>query len=268
MPHESSHVNDHAARPAGRFAAAAHRICTLQTFIQKRKWMSETVFLELFSLSSCLPGPTSTQVSFALGAVKKGIPGGLLGGALFQYPGLFMMAAIGVGAANFLQDGHWWTRAAVDGAIPRFLERALQLPAVGFQLRPDMQREHWCNVQRDLQSSVRAGARVHSRRALSSVSTCVGLAAVAVALVAVAAKGLVTKTAKDTLTVFIMLISAALSFTFQAPWLFPVLIVSGGLATLVHNAYIKKDMALPVRAPDALPRTCWQRLAVATLWQT
>lgn len=88
----------------------------LQTFIQKRRWMSETVFLELFSLSSCLPGPTSTQVSFALGAVKKGIPGGLLGGVLFQYPGLFMMAAIGVGAANFLQGEHWWSRAAVDGA--------------------------------------------------------------------------------------------------------------------------------------------------------
>ena len=100
--------------------------------------MSETVFLELFSLSSCLPGPTSTQVSFALGAVKRGIPGGLLGGALFQYPGLFMMAAIGVGAANFLQDGHWWTRAAVDGAVPRDLPPFLQLSSVGFQLCPDM----------------------------------------------------------------------------------------------------------------------------------
>lgn len=88
----------------------------LQTFIQKHKWMSASVFLELFSLSSCLPGPTSTQVSFALGAVKKGIPGGLLGGILFQYPGLMMMSAVGVGAAKFLQGEHWWSRAAVDGA--------------------------------------------------------------------------------------------------------------------------------------------------------
>ena len=81
--------------------------------------MSETAFLELVSLSSCLPGPTSTQVSFALGAVKKGIPGGLLGGALFQYPGLFLMSAVGVGAAKFLQNNHWWSRAAVDGALHR-----------------------------------------------------------------------------------------------------------------------------------------------------
>jgi hypothetical protein len=74
-----------------------------------------------------------------------------------------------------------------------------------------------------------------------------GLAAVAVALVAVAAKGLIAKTAKDRLTVFIMLTSAALAFTFEAPWLYPALIIGGGLATLVHNAYIHKNMALPVR---------------------
>jgi chromate transporter len=91
----------------------------LQTFIQKRRWMSETAFLELFSLSSCLPGPTSTQVSFALGAVKKGIPGGLLGGVLFQYPGLIMMSVAGVGAANFLNTQRWWAHTAVDGAPPR-----------------------------------------------------------------------------------------------------------------------------------------------------
>jgi chromate transporter len=79
--------------------------------------MSESAFLELFSLSSCLPGPTSTQVSFALGAIKKGIPGGLLGGVLFQYPGLMMMSAVGVGAASFLKSEHWWSRAAIDGVL-------------------------------------------------------------------------------------------------------------------------------------------------------
>lgn len=87
----------------------------MQTFIQKLKWMSDGVFVELFSLSSCLPGPTSTQVSFGLGAVKKGIRGGLLGGVLFQYPGLLIMSAVGVGAAKFLNNDHWWSHAAVDG---------------------------------------------------------------------------------------------------------------------------------------------------------
>jgi chromate transport protein ChrA len=79
-----------------------------------------------------------------------------------------------------------------------------------------------------------------------------GLAAAAVALVAVAAKGLIAKTAKDRLTSFILLTSAALSFVFQASWLFPVLIIGGGFATLVYNTWIHKDMALPVRCNTRL----------------
>jgi chromate transporter len=88
----------------------------LQTFIQKLNWMSETAFMELYSLAACLPGPTSTQVSFALGAVKTGIPGGLLGGALFQLPGLLMMSLLGMGAVSFLESPHLWSKAMVDGA--------------------------------------------------------------------------------------------------------------------------------------------------------
>lgn len=88
----------------------------MQTFIQKLKWMSESVFMELFALGACLPGPTSTQVSFALGAVKRGIPGGLLGGILFQHPGLIMMTLVGVGAAKFLTESNHLTQATVDGA--------------------------------------------------------------------------------------------------------------------------------------------------------
>ncbi len=51
-----------------------------QTFVERLKWISEAVFLELLALSQCLPGPTSTQVSFALGVVQKGVTGGLLSG--------------------------------------------------------------------------------------------------------------------------------------------------------------------------------------------
>lgn len=50
--------------------------------MEKHRWISSTVFLELLALSQCLPGPTSTQVSFALGVVQKGVSGGLLTGRL------------------------------------------------------------------------------------------------------------------------------------------------------------------------------------------
>jgi chromate transport protein ChrA len=50
--------------------------CALQRLIEKLHWMSNEVFMELFALGSCLPGPTSTQVSFAIGTVRKGVLGG------------------------------------------------------------------------------------------------------------------------------------------------------------------------------------------------
>jgi chromate transport protein ChrA len=81
--------------------------------------MSDGVFVELLALGSCMPGPTSTQMSFALGVVQKGISGGLLSGILFQYPGLILMSIVGFGAgkvskpATFNQD-------LLDDAVLKF----------------------------------------------------------------------------------------------------------------------------------------------------
>jgi chromate transport protein ChrA len=76
---------------------------------------------------------------------------------------------------------------------------------------------------------------------------------VAVALVAVAGKSLIKKTAQDKLTTFVLVTSAACAFVFQASWVFPALIVGGGLTTLGYHTARKKDMAMPVRC--AAPRS-------------
>jgi len=65
-------------------------------------WMSPGVFSELLALGQCLPGPTSTQMSFAMGITQRGTLGGLLSGFLFQYPGLVLMTLGGAGAAEVL----------------------------------------------------------------------------------------------------------------------------------------------------------------------
>lgn len=72
--------------------------------MDRLNWMSAGVFTELLALGQCLPGPTSTQVSFAIGAVKKGIPGGILSGILFQYPGAIVMTALGYAAYKGLNN--------------------------------------------------------------------------------------------------------------------------------------------------------------------
>lgn len=72
---------------------------------------------------------------------------------------------------------------------------------------------------------------------------CAGLAAVAVALVAVAGKQLIKKTATNRLTTFVLVASAALALTCSQSWIFPAVIVGGGVITLVHNSFKKVDMA-------------------------
>jgi len=94
---------------------AAHIGIFQKSFVEAKGWMSMTVFNELLSLGQCLPGPTSTQVSFAIGVTQKGIPGGLLSGMLFQYPGLMMMSLAGAGAAEILVNPADWLRGISAG---------------------------------------------------------------------------------------------------------------------------------------------------------
>lgn len=77
--------------------------------------MTLPVYLEIFALCQCLPGPASTQVSFALGVLKKGVLGGLLSGILFQYPGAIIMTAIGVFAAKKLENPQGWLDGIAAG---------------------------------------------------------------------------------------------------------------------------------------------------------
>lgn len=83
---------------------AAHLGVFKSELVEKRRWLGTCAFAELIALGQCLPGPTSTQVSFALGVTRAGILGGLLSGALFQYPGALFMSLAGVGAADWLED--------------------------------------------------------------------------------------------------------------------------------------------------------------------
>ena len=75
--------------------------CTTQLFIEDLKWASSEAFAELLALCQCLPGPSSTQMSFAIGTTKRGVLGGLLSGILFQYPGLVLMTVLGAFADDW-----------------------------------------------------------------------------------------------------------------------------------------------------------------------
>eukprot|EP00803_Ostreobium_quekettii_P000313 evm.model.scf_193.4 EVM.evm.TU.scf_193.4 scf_193:26924-30002(-) len=164
---------------------AAHLALFQRLFVEKLRWMSSVVFLELLALGQCLPGPTSTQTSFALGVVNKGIPGGLMSGLLFQYPGLVIMSVLGIAADSFTIDS--WKKGISDG-----------------------------------------------------------LAAVAVALVALAAKSLATKICQDKVTSAICAASAVVAYYYPENWTFPALILVGGIVTL----YTKRNDSVTLKSVD------------------
>mmetsp|Transcript_5807 Transcript_5807/g.14846 ORF Transcript_5807/g.14846 Transcript_5807/m.14846 type:complete len:460 (-) Transcript_5807:260-1639(-) len=149
-----------------------------KTFVEKLKWFNHAIFLEVLALCQCMPGPTSTQVSFAMGTFKQGTLGGLISGFLFNYPGAIVLTLLGVGLGDFIVNA----------------------PAGG-------------------------------------LAKCViaGLSAVGVALVACACVGLCRGACKDNVTVVLCTLAAAATTFSSSVYVLPVMLVIGGLTTLIYK---------------------------------
>lgn len=72
-------------------------------YVQRRGWLDEATFADLVALGQSLPGPTSSQVGFAIGILRAGLAGGLAAWLAFTLPSALIMlgvAALGVAAAG------------------------------------------------------------------------------------------------------------------------------------------------------------------------
>ncbi|WP_312793900.1 chromate efflux transporter [Tianweitania sp.] len=67
-------------------------------FVQRRSWVTESGFADLVALCQFLPGPTSSQVGFAIGLLRAGIPGALAAFAAFTLPSTILMLAFAYAA--------------------------------------------------------------------------------------------------------------------------------------------------------------------------
>jgi chromate transporter len=65
--------------------------------VERRQWLTDADFAELVALCSFLPGPTSSQVVFALGSRRAGLPGALVASACFLAPSAAVMTALAMG---------------------------------------------------------------------------------------------------------------------------------------------------------------------------
>ena len=73
---------------------AAHIAMMRQEVVQRRRWVSDQEFLDLFAAANLIPGPTSTEVAIFLGYVRAGWPALILAGTLFILPAMVIVLAI------------------------------------------------------------------------------------------------------------------------------------------------------------------------------
>lgn len=64
--------------------------------VEKQKWVTHAAYAELVARSQLLPGPTSSQVGFALGYFRAGLPGAVAATFAFTAPSALIMIAWGV----------------------------------------------------------------------------------------------------------------------------------------------------------------------------
>jgi len=70
-----------------------------EEFVARRRWLDDAGYADLVALSQFLPGPTSSQVGFALGLMRAGVGGAFAAFAAFTLPSVVIMVALAAGAA-------------------------------------------------------------------------------------------------------------------------------------------------------------------------
>ena len=86
-----------AASPSG--GPIAHLGYFQKELVAQRKWCDEGSFAEIIALAQSLPGPSSSQVCFAMGIVRAGWLGGVAAWTGFTLPSALLMFAFAFGSS-------------------------------------------------------------------------------------------------------------------------------------------------------------------------
>ena len=74
--------------------SAGHIAMMRRELVDRRKWISEQDFLDLFGIMNLIPGPSSTETVIALGYWRAGWPALILAGLLFVLPAMLMILGL------------------------------------------------------------------------------------------------------------------------------------------------------------------------------
>ena len=110
-----------------------------EAFVTRRKWITQERFADLVAMSHFLPGPSSSQVGYAIGVERAGIIGGLAAWIGFTLPSALMMYAV---AMTVLYPGELsntgWLQGLKAAAVSVVALAAIQMFVM---LAPDLRRK-------------------------------------------------------------------------------------------------------------------------------
>lgn len=92
---------------------AAHIGYFRNTFVERKKWLTDTDYSQLIALSQFLPGPGSSQIGFALGYQRAGLAGGIAAFIGFTLPSFAILVAVAMSSQLFLEAG--WYQGIIAG---------------------------------------------------------------------------------------------------------------------------------------------------------
>src|SRR5437588_9105287 len=72
---------------------AAHVAMMRREVVERRRWLSDQRFLDLFGACNLIPGPSSTELAIVLGYVRAGWPALIAAGVLFILPAMVIVLA-------------------------------------------------------------------------------------------------------------------------------------------------------------------------------
>lgn len=93
--------------PAGQIAVMHHEL------VDRKRWVSNTRFLNALNYCMLLPGPEAQQLAVYIGWLLHRIPGGIVAGALFVIPSMFILFALSYTYAAFGTIN--WVAAIFEG---------------------------------------------------------------------------------------------------------------------------------------------------------
>ncbi len=106
-------------------------------YVERRRWLDEHAFGELVAVTNLLPGPSSSQLGIAVGALRAGSLGGVAAWLGFTLPSAVAMTALGLGVASSDLSDAGWLHGLELAAVAVVLAAVLAMARV---LTPDLAR--------------------------------------------------------------------------------------------------------------------------------